>query len=62
MNQRKIIFMGTPKIAATVLQSLLDANIAIELVVTQPDKNPYIFCGQRSSYGAFDSDFSTAKN
>ena len=38
MNQRKIIFMGTPKIAATVLQSLLDANIAIELVVTQPDK------------------------
>ena len=29
MNQRKIIFMGTPKIAATVLQSLLDANIAI---------------------------------
>lgn len=30
--------MGTPSIAATVLQYMIDANINIELVVSQPDK------------------------
>lgn len=34
----KIIFMGTPKIAATVLEYLLQANANVVLVVTQPDK------------------------
>lgn len=34
----KIIFMGTPKIAATVLEYLIQANADIALVVTQPDK------------------------
>ncbi len=33
-----ILFMGTPQIAATVLKSLLDANVSIKLVITQPDK------------------------
>lgn len=33
-----IIFMGTPQIAADVLQKLLDAKANISLVVTQPDK------------------------
>lgn len=35
---RKIIFMGTPQIAADVLQALIDAHAEIALVVTQPDR------------------------
>lgn len=38
MNEIRCIFMGTPQIAATVLQSMIDAKISVGLVVTQPDK------------------------
>ena len=34
----KIIFMGTPQIAADVLQALLDAGANVVLAVTQPDR------------------------
>ncbi|WP_283650914.1 methionyl-tRNA formyltransferase [Ileibacterium valens] len=38
MENDKIIFMGTPAIAADVLQALLDAKANVSLVVTQPDR------------------------
>lgn len=38
MMKEKIIFMGTPDIAASVMQRMLDAGINITLAVTQPDK------------------------
>ena len=38
MENRHVIFMGTPEIAATVLKSLLECNVVVDLVVTQPDK------------------------
>lgn len=38
MSDIRCIFMGTPDIAATVLQAMLDAKIQVGLVVTQPDK------------------------
>lgn len=38
MPQKHVIFMGTPPIAAKVLQALIDSNVIIDLVVTQPDK------------------------
>lgn len=38
MSNIRCIFMGTPEIAATVLDSMLKANIEVGLVVTQPDK------------------------
>lgn len=34
----KCIFMGTPEIAATILENMLNAGINVDLVVTQPDK------------------------
>ena len=34
----KIVFMGTPRIAADVLQKMVDAGFKPELVITQPDK------------------------
>ena len=34
----RIVFMGTPKIAADVLEKMVDAGFIPELVVTQPDK------------------------
>ena len=34
----KIVFMGTPKIAADVLRKMVDAGYKPGLVVTQPDK------------------------
>lgn len=37
MNE-KVIFMGTPQIAADVLNKLLEAGTNVSLVVTQPDK------------------------
>lgn len=37
MNDR-IIFMGTPQIAADVLQALIDQNANVVLAVTQPDR------------------------
>ena len=37
MNER-IVFMGTPKFAANILEGLLNANFNIVGVVTQPDK------------------------
>lgn len=37
MNSR-IIFMGTPQIAADVLQALIDAKANVTLVITQPDR------------------------
>ena len=38
MENKHVIFMGTPKIAATVLESLLECDVVVDLVVTQPDK------------------------
>ena len=38
MKKIRIIFMGTPKIASVVLESMLENNIEVGLVVTQPDK------------------------
>ena len=38
MNDKKIIFLGTPEFAACVLQGLIDAKYNIVAVVTQPDK------------------------
>lgn len=35
---KKIVFMGTPPIAARVLQELLDMQADVSLVVSQPDK------------------------
>ena len=34
----RIIFMGTPELAATVLSRLIKENYEVVLVVTQPDK------------------------
>ncbi len=34
----KIIFFGTPKIAAICLQALLDSNVNVVAIVTKPDK------------------------
>lgn len=34
----KIVFMGTPEFSVGVLQSLIDKNYEIALVITQPDK------------------------
>ena len=34
----KIVFMGTPKLAAGVLKALYEAGHEISAVVTQPDK------------------------
>lgn len=38
MENIKIVFMGTPDFACNVLQSLIDNNYDITLVVSQPDK------------------------
>lgn len=38
MKNKHVIFMGTPQIAAMVLQSLFECNVVVDLVVTQPDK------------------------
>lgn len=38
MKKNTCIFMGTPQIAATVLSSMLEHGISVDLVVTQPDK------------------------
>lgn len=38
MEKKHVIFMGTPPIAATVLEALLDSDVIVDLVVTQPDK------------------------
>ena len=35
---KKIIFMGTPHFAVPVLESLVQANYEVVLVVTQPDR------------------------
>ena len=34
----KIVFMGTPDLAAAVLNTMLEAGLAVSLVVTQPDR------------------------
>lgn len=34
----RILFFGTPAFAASILQTLLDANVSIDAVVTQPDR------------------------
>ena len=34
----KIIFMGTPDLAASVLKTMLEAGLSVSLVVTQPDR------------------------
>ncbi len=38
MKQVRTVFMGTPKIAKTLLENILQAGISIDLVVTQPDR------------------------
>ena len=38
MNDKKIVFLGTPEFSACVLQGLIDAKYNIIAVVTQPDK------------------------
>lgn len=38
MENKRIIFMGTPKIASVVLETMLNNNIDVGLVVSQPDK------------------------
>ena len=38
MNEKKIVFFGTPEFSACVLQGLIDAKYNIIAVVTQPDK------------------------
>ena len=38
MKDSNMVFMGTPDLAATVLQALLDAGYAVSAAVTQPDK------------------------
>ena len=38
MENIRVIFMGTPKIASVVLEAMLENNIDVGLVVTQPDK------------------------
>lgn len=38
LRDKRVIFMGTPQIAADVLQALLDVNANVVLAVTQPDR------------------------
>ena len=38
MNNKKIVFLGTPEFSACVLQGLIEAKYNIIAVVTQPDK------------------------
>lgn len=38
MQKRKIVFLGTPEIAATFLDGIVSKGIEISLVVTNPDK------------------------
>lgn len=38
MSENQVLFMGTPQIAADVLQAMFDANIKVSMVITQPDK------------------------
>ncbi len=38
MEKKRIVFMGTPKIASIVLESMLENDIEVGLVVSQPDK------------------------
>ena len=37
MNNKKIVFMGTPKFAVPILEMLIE-NYGVDLVITQPDK------------------------
>ncbi len=37
-NKQSVIFFGTPKIAATCLQALLDSKVNVIAVVTKPDR------------------------
>ena len=37
MNDKKLVFMGTPKFAVPVLEMLIE-NYGVDLVITQPDK------------------------
>ena len=38
MNSKRIIFMGTPEISATVLEGLILANYQVVAVIAQPDR------------------------
>lgn len=38
MNKTKVIFMGTPVFACSILQTLIDSEFEVVLVVSQPDK------------------------
>ncbi|MGN1276455.1 MAG: methionyl-tRNA formyltransferase [Floccifex sp.] len=38
MKEIRCIFMGTPEIAATLLENMIQAGIKVGMVVTQPDK------------------------
>ena len=34
----KIVFMGTPELAATVLDTMMEAGLSVSLAVSQPDR------------------------
>ena len=38
MKNIRVAFMGTPQIAATLLENIIQSKIEVGLVVTQPDK------------------------
>lgn len=38
MNDKRIVFMGTPKFSATILEALLNGGYNVVLCVSQPDK------------------------
>ena len=41
MNDKKIVFMGTPKFAVPILEMLIE-NYGVDLVITQPYKKVWI--------------------
>ena len=44
MNEKKIIFMGTPDIAAQHLNSLIENNLNIISIFTQPPRKKIEVC------------------
>ena len=38
MTDKRIIFMGTPEISATVLEGLISAGYNVVAVIAQPDR------------------------
>ena len=40
MNNKKIVFMGTPKFACSCFRNVIE-NYGVDLVITQPDKKSW---------------------